>query len=909
MNGHESEYYEFGPFRLDPAERRLLRDGRPVPLTIKAFDTLVALVENSPRLAERDQLMRKVWPDSFVEEGNLKVIIHMLRKALGESNEQRYIETVPRRGYRFTATVRKVSAQPVPALWPREAPSTVATFLVGRDEELGLLSACFEKALAGRRQVILITGEPGIGKTSLVSAFLERAAGLGGAIARGQCLEHYGAGEAYMPVLDALSRLGRQAGRERLVELLYGHAPLWLAQMPSFISPEERLALNREVLGATRERMLRELAEAIESLTAATPLVLALEDLHWSDYSTLDFVSYLAHRQESARLLLVGTYRPAEVMLSGHPLRAVKQELRAHRLCEELRLGFLTLPSVSDYLASRFPRNAFPPDLARLIYRRTEGNPLFMSNVADYLVASGSIVQVGDMWQLNTEVESLEVGVPDDIRQMIEKQIDQLSQEERRTLEAASVAGTDFSTAMVAAAMGEDAIQIEERCDEMVRRHQFLSAGSISELLDGTPTMRYSFIHSLYQNAIYENISAARRAQLHRRIGEHLEKLYGERAEDVAAELAMHFEQARDYHRAIRHFHRAAENATRRFANQEAVSLAQRALDLLSLLPPSADRDQQELMLRITLGNPLMATEGFGNDEVKKNYTCARELCRQSGEGLQLFPALSGLWRFYLIRAELKTARELAEQLLRIAHSEGEADLLVEAHWMLGCTFVNLGEFAAASEHLDRGLALYKPAEQQSLLFLYGHDPGVACRCFGAWADWSLGFADRAIERMDQAIALARDLHHPETLAYALFFTAWLHQLRRESVETLKWAETTIAHATEHGLVQWAAFGKSLLGWAMAREGQSAEGIARMREALAVYQSIGSEISRPHFLALLAEALGQVGEPRQGLSVLAEALELALTTGGRYYEAEIHQLRGDLMIMSDDRAMIEVEEC
>jgi predicted ATPase len=162
---------------------------------------------------------------------------------------------------------------------------------------------------------------------------------------------------------------------------------------------------------------------------------------------------------------------------------------------------------------------------------------------------------------------------------------------------------------------------------------------------------------------------------------------------------------------------------------------------------------------------------------------------------------------------------------------------------------------------------------------------------------------------MDQAIALARDLHHPETLAYALFFTAWLHQLRRESVETLKWAETTIAHATEHGLVQWAAFGKSLLGWAMAREGQSAEGIARMREALAVYQSIGSEISRPHFLALLAEALGQVGEPRQGLSVLAEALVLALTTGGRYYEAEIHQLRGDLMIMSDDRAMIEVEEC
>jgi predicted ATPase len=578
-------------------------------------------------------------------------------------------------------------------------------------------------------------------------------------------------------------------------------------------------------------------------------------------------------------------------------------------LCEELQLGFLTQSSVNDYLDWRFSDNAFPPDLARLVYQRTEGNPLFMSNVADYLLASGSIERIEGVWQLKTRVESLEVGVPDDIRQMIEKQIDQLNEGERRAMEAASVAGAVFSTAAVAAAIGEDAIRIEEICDRMARRHQFLSAGSLSELTDGTRTMRYSFIHSLYQNAICESLSATRRAQLHHRVGEYLEKVYAERAEETAAELAMHFEQARDYQRAIHYLHQAAENATQRFANQEAVSLARRALDLISHLPPSADRDRQELMLRITLGIPQMATEGFGNEEVKRNYTRARELCRQSGESLQLFPALSGLWRFYLIRAELRTARELAEQLLRIARSGGEAELMAEAHWMLGTTFVNLGEFAAASAHLDRGLALYKPAEQQSLLFLYGHDPGIACWCFGAWADWSLGFAERALEKMDQALALARDLRHPESLAYALFFKAWLHQLRRESAETLKWAEAAIAHATEHGLVQWAAFGKSLLGWARACQGQSAEGISQMREALDIYQSIGSEISRPHFLALLAEALGQAGEPHQGLSALTEALDLALSTGGRYYEAEIHRLRGDLLLMRDEEAMIEAQEC
>jgi predicted ATPase len=273
--------------------------------------------------------------------------------------------------------------------------------LVGREVELGKLQGWLEKALQGKRQIVFVTGEAGIGKTTVVDAFMERAAAEGGLwIGRGQCLEHYGAGEAYLPVLEALGRLCRGPGGERLIALLEQHAPTWLVQMPALLNPVDLEALQRKVQGATRERMLREMAEAMEALTAERPLVLVLEDLHWSDHATLDLISMLAQRREPARLLVIGTYRPEEVAASGHPLKTVKQALQLHGQCEELRLELLTEAAVAQYLTARFAGNQAPTKLARMVHRRTDGNPLFMVNMVDHMVRQGWVVEVDGRWEM-----------------------------------------------------------------------------------------------------------------------------------------------------------------------------------------------------------------------------------------------------------------------------------------------------------------------------------------------------------------------------------------------------------------------------------------------------------------------------------------------------------------------------
>jgi len=392
--------------------------------------------------------------------------------------------------------------------------------LVGREAELDRLRGLLERALDGRRQVVFISGEAGIGKTALVEAFLLRAAADPQVwLARGQCLEQFGPGEAYLPALEAVSRLCQEPGRERFVDLLRRHAPTWLLQTPWLLPASELEALRRNTHGS-RERMLREIAEAIEALTAETPLVLALEDLHWSDYSTLDLISYLARRRERARLLVIGVYRSAEAILQEHPLISVKQELQMKRLCEELALESLGETAVGEYLCRRFPPpQRFLDGLARLIHGRARGNPLFMVNVVDYLEAEGLIAERGGQWRLNVALAEIELGVPEGVRQMIENQLGRLSRDQRQALEVASVAGAEFDVASVAACLEKGAMEVEEMCEEMARRHQFLREAPIVEMPDGSAPARYGFMHSLYQNVLYQRMAEARRSRLRLMMG------------------------------------------------------------------------------------------------------------------------------------------------------------------------------------------------------------------------------------------------------------------------------------------------------------------------------------------------------------------------------------------------------
>ena len=537
----------FPPFRLDPINERLMRDQEIIPLRPKSFAVLQYLAERPNRLVRKEELIEAVWPEPYVTDTLLKGCVTEVRKALGDDPAApRFIETAHRRGYRFVAQIAdecgalrriKTYGRSVAPLRLRLSP---APGLVGREAGFAQLQRSLERAMEGERQVVFITGEVGIGKTAMVESFLLRAARDPEVwLAHGQCLEQYGEGEAYLPLLEAVSRLCREPGRERLLELLRRRAPSWLLQMPWLASAAEMEEFERDAMGATRERMLREMAETIEALTDKTPLVLALEDLHWSDYSTLDLISYLARRSEQARLLIVGTCRPEEAPSQEHPLKGVKQELQAKRLCEELPLERLSEESVGEYLSARFQRGPLPVGLAQLIHRRSEGNPLFMVSAVDHLQAEGLITESAGRWQLRVELAEIEIDAPESVRQIIEKQIDRLSHDQRRALEAASVAGAEFSVAAVAAGLDEDLMRIEEMCEELARRRQFIEAAGVGELPDGGVTSRYRFAHAFYRNVLYDRMATAQRARLRRRIAERGEAVYGARAGEIAAELAL----------------------------------------------------------------------------------------------------------------------------------------------------------------------------------------------------------------------------------------------------------------------------------------------------------------------------------------------------------------------------------
>lgn len=603
---------EFGTFRFDEANECVWEEGKLIQLRPKAYAILKYLIERPNVLVTKQQLLDDVWADTFVTDAVLKDCIRQLREALrDDAKSPTYIETAHRRGYRFIAAVAELAEQPVPAqmravaavssFTPYHPPTPVTTAEVNvldREQALAQLHGWLGAALSAKSQIVFVTGEAGIGKTTVVDSFLAQAnLATDVLIARGHCLEQYGAGEAYLPVFDSLRRLARQQG-PRVIEILRRHAPSWLVQMPGLTTTSEREALQEEISGVTRERMLREIADAVEVLTDEIPLILVLEDLHWCDYSTLDLISYIARGNYSSRLLLIGTFRPIEVIVTDHPLSDVKQELQLHKLCHELPLEYLSLGAVGEFLALKFPGHQFSPRLAAMIHRRTEGNPLFIVNVVDYLEDAQIIVQVDGRWKLRVNLDEVELGVPENIRNMIEKHIDRLTPEEQRILEGASVAGMECSAVAISAGLAEDIVRIEEVCDGLARRHHFLFPAYLAELPDGTITPRYRFIHALYLNVLYNRIGLTRRSQIHGRIGERGEAAYGESVAEIAAELAVHFEQSRDLVRAVKYLQMAAENAAGRSAHREAVALARRGLELLQTLPDSPSLADQESKLR-----------------------------------------------------------------------------------------------------------------------------------------------------------------------------------------------------------------------------------------------------------------------------------------------------------------------
>jgi DNA-binding winged helix-turn-helix (wHTH) protein len=594
---------EFHSFRLDTVNLCLWRkrgtgDDERIRLTPKAFALLRYLADHAGRLVTQDELLNALWPDTFVQPEVLKSHILDIRKALGDRPKNpQFIETLPRRGYQFIAPVRDASTQPFTELGLAVGLSSLK--LVGRSSQIAELWNCLQKTFGNQRQIVFITGEAGIGKTALADEF-QRQVRLdvpGLRIARGQCVEGYGGKEAYYPILEALGQLCQGSEGEPVVQILTTQAPTWLVQFPAFVSSKQREMLHREILGATRERMLREIGETLETITSEKPLVLVLEDMQWADPSTLDLISALARRRQSAKLILIGTYRPVDIVLSDHPLEALKRALLIHRLCREIALKPLEEAEVAEYLASESEGAAVPEGFARLIYRHTEGNPLFMVAVLEHMQVRGLIAVENGTWQIRVPLDKIDLEAPESLRQMIEVQIERLSEEERRVLEVASVTGALFTSPVRATAADTDPEGFEDLCEGLARRHQIVRSVDSQEFPDGTTSARYEFVHALYREVLYQRLSPERRARIHLRVGERLEALYAQRPGDAAPELAQHFEQGGDWLRAIKYLQLAADTAGRRIEPRQAADILDHSLKLVKKLPDEERAEHETTIL------------------------------------------------------------------------------------------------------------------------------------------------------------------------------------------------------------------------------------------------------------------------------------------------------------------------
>jgi DNA-binding winged helix-turn-helix (wHTH) protein len=593
----------FGPYRLDAANQCLWRRGDPGPeerilLTPKAFAVLAYLVEYAERLVTHEELLEAVWPGCVVEPQAVKRHILAVRSVLADRPKNPiFIETMPKRGYRFIAPVSE-SVESVRTV----ASVGVARDLVGRGGALEVLRETWQRALEGERQFVFITGEPGIGKTALTEEFQRQvAAGERSVrIAHGQCVEGHGSKEAYGPMLGALRRLCRGPRADPIVQSLYAEAPTWLAQLPGLLTREHRDILQRELLGATRERMLREISDALESITAETSLLLIFEDLHWADDSTVDLISTLARHRIHGRLMLLASFRRLSAEPPSNALKTLMPDLLVRRLCREIALTPLGEAEVEEYLCAQSPASPPPPGLSALVHRHSGGNPRFMRATLEHMAKKGLVSRVGGRWQLQKPLEQIEVEVPDDLRRLIEAQLEQLTLQEQSALELASISGSSFCPRLIGPLIDIDSQRLEDLYEDLSQRHHIIKWTGTQSCPDGSATERYEFIHVLYRQVLYERQPPGRRARLHRQIGERLMSIYGQRMDEHVPELAYHFEQAADWPRAIDYLHQAAVIAARRHAYRQADAMLAGALRLVSHLP-DAQRVRTELQLLASL--------------------------------------------------------------------------------------------------------------------------------------------------------------------------------------------------------------------------------------------------------------------------------------------------------------------
>ncbi len=761
------------------------------------------------------------------------------------------------------------------------------TPLVGRESEVTLLQEHWARSKDGSGQVVFLCGEPGIGKSRLVEHLHEHISGEGCRRLVFRC-SPYHTNSALYPVIEHLKRLLRFQREDtpevRLAKLEEGLRTyrfasetvlVLFAALLALPLPEGRYASVNLSPQQQKQQTWEALTAWVVEEAGRQPVLAVYEDLHWADPSTLALLGFLIEQVPATPILALLTFRPE--FRPSWPTRSHVTQLTLNRF---------TRPQVERMIAQVMHGYTLPGEVLRQVLAKTDGVPLFIEELLKMILESGLVREEDGRYMLTGPLPPL--AIPSTLQDSLMARLDRLATV-REIAQLGAVLGREFSYEVIRAVAPWDEPTLQHGLAQLVDAELIYRRGL-------PPRVTYLFKHALIQDTAYQSLLKSQRQLYHQRIARVLEEGFHESKETEPELLAHHYTEAGLHEQAVGYWQGAGQRAMQHSAHVEAISHVTRGLELLRTLPDTPERPRQELDLQTILGLALMATKGMAAPEVGTAYARARELCHQVGGAPQLFQVLMGLCAFYRQRGEFQTARELGEQCLAVAQREGESMRLLEAHRALGIPLFYLGELVAARAHLEQEMALYDPLQHRSHASHYGVDPRVSCLSAVIWALWLLGYPEQALERSHDALTLAQELSHPYSLAYALQGAVRLHRFRRDVRATQERAEALLALSSEQGFAQWAAAGAMMRGWGLAEQGQAEEGIAQMRQGLQAWQGMGIEAGQPYWLALLAEAYTRLEQVEEGWRVLTAAFVLVDKNGERWWEAELHRLKGNLFL-------------